>query len=317
MVQVDVFWAYGWGASLAVAAGRQLAATKKPFETKFFVWTLLFLSLFWAPTGMLLLIRHPSWETMQAAENFLAMSEWIVLAFGITNITQGILGFWVGRQLMLHGKYYMAQLNWILGYFGMFFILLYGWDGLGYDRFLYDRDMYPGSPAWEAGVGTAGGVLAAIVAFLTSSVAITLYIDGLWLLPPFLILALAWFRKDAQLALGENGPIPSRGKLVLTYFAGVFAVGFASAAFTALTVRGVAYGLGVGEHVARGLGELPANTGMHVASYIVGIPLALTVLWFLFLKPGRPAHHLLRPLWLTPDGTPPRLQNTVAADPAR
>src|SRR3990167_9736082 len=87
MVQVDVFWAYGWGASLAVACGHQLARKSKPLETAFWAKTCLFLALFWAPTGLLLLIRHPSWETMQAAASFTDLSVWLGLGFGITNIT--------------------------------------------------------------------------------------------------------------------------------------------------------------------------------------------------------------------------------------
>ncbi|MDF2446378.1 MAG: hypothetical protein K0S46_1614 [Moraxellaceae bacterium] len=87
MVQVDVFWAYGFGASLAVAAGSRLLKEKKPLESRFFVVTLLFLALIWAPTGMLLLMRHPSWETMQVAADFRSMNEFLVLGFGITNVT--------------------------------------------------------------------------------------------------------------------------------------------------------------------------------------------------------------------------------------
>lgn len=299
MVQVDVFWGYGWGASLAAAAGHQLAKEKKPYETKYFVYTILFLALFWAPTGMLLLIRHPSWETMQAAENFQSMSEWLILGFGITNVTQGILGFWVGQKLMALGRTYLAQLNWILGYFGMFFILLYGWDGLGFDRFLYDRDLWPGSTAWTPGIGTQDGVFTAIGRHLLSGVAITLYIDGIYLLPPFFWLASKWQREGAKLMLGKTDSIPSPLKIGLTYLAGVFVIGFGGAAVTALTVRAVAYGLGVGDHVARGLGQIDINTNMHVAAYVIGIPIALSALWFVALKPGRFGHKLLRPLWLT------------------
>ena len=54
MVQVDVFWAYGLGASLAVAAGRQLKQEPHPFQSKYFVKTIIFLALVWAPTGMLI-----------------------------------------------------------------------------------------------------------------------------------------------------------------------------------------------------------------------------------------------------------------------
>lgn len=304
MVQVDVFWGYGWGASLAMAAAQQLKTEKKPLETKYFVATMAFLSLFWAPTGMLLLIRHPSWETMQAADSFYAMSEWIILAFGITNVTQGILGFWIGQKLIAAGKTQWAHLNWILGYFGMFFILLYGWDGLGYDRFLYDRDMLPGSPAWTPGAGVeAAGALTAIWNFVQSSAAMTLYIDGVYLLPPFGILVWQW-RREADRAAGR--PYMSSVKLLVSYLSGVFIIGLGSAAFCAVTVRGVAYVLGVGDHVARGLGQIPADTGMHVLAYFIGLPLGLAVLWFSFLKEGRLASKMLAPLNMEERGSPKR-----------
>src|SRR4051812_32979644 len=126
MVQVDVFWGYGLGASLAVAAGRQLRKLEKPFESKYFVQTLLFLALVWAPTGLLLLLRHPSWETMQVAEGLGRIPPWLTLAFGITNVSQGILGFWAGTLLLKRGRIRLAHLNWWVGYFAMFFILVYG-----------------------------------------------------------------------------------------------------------------------------------------------------------------------------------------------
>lgn len=283
MVQVDVCWGYAWGASLAVAAGKPLAQAKRPFETRHFVATVLFLALSWAPTGMLLLLRHPSWETMQAAGTLADMSEWLILAFGFTNVTQGILGFWVGQRLLAKGKDRLATLNWISGYFGMFFILLYGWDGLGYDRFLYDRDMIPGSPAWQAGAGTAGGALAAIRRFFGSTVAMTLYTDGVLLLPPFFWLAIRWTR--------ERGEATSALRVVIRYLGGVFLVGFAAAACCALTVRLVGYGLGVGDHVARATGRIPPSTGAHVASYFIGLPLGLAVLAWM----ARLADRVLRP----------------------
>lgn len=293
MVQVDVFWAYGWGASLAVAAGKPLARSPRPLETKYFVSTLLFLSLVWAPTGMLLLLRHPSWETMQAAPQLLAMSEWLILAFGITNITQGILGFWIGQKLLARNQGYLAQLNWIAGYFGMFFILLYGWDGLGYDRFLYDRDMLPDSPAWTAGAATAGGVLAALGRFLGSGVAQTLYLDGVYLLPPFFWLTQRW-RKEAASAAGARAP--SALRLVLVYLGAVFLVGLGGAAVCALTVRGVAYVLGVGDPIARARGTIPPSTAGHVASYFIGLPLGLALLWIVALRPRGPVSRFLRDL---------------------
>lgn len=298
MVQVDVFWAYGFGASLAVAAGNRLAREKRPLESRYFVWTLLFLALFWAPTGMLLLIRHPSWETMQAAADFASMNEFLVLGFGITNVTQGILGFWTGYLLLRSGRYYLANLNWMLGYFGMFFILVYGWDGLGYDRFFYDRDMLAGSPAWTAGAGTGGSWASGIVAawhFLASGVAMTLYLDGLYLLPPFAVLMFLWHGQSLK-DMGHQPTIARDGLPMLgSYLAAVFVVALGGAIFMALVVNWTGALFGVGNHVARALGQVPANTGAHVASYLVGLPVAVALLWVTVLKPGGVVNRLLAP----------------------
>lgn len=297
MVQVDVFWAYGFGASLAAAAGPQLVEAPKPFESKYAPAVLVFLSLFWAPTGMLLLLRHPSWETMQVAPSFDAMSEWLILAFGITNVTQGMLGYWVTTKLLKAGYAYYAQLNWIFGYFGMFLILLYGWDGLGYDRFLYDRDMLPESPAWTPGVATEeAGALSALGAFLQSSVAMTLYLDGVYLLPPFIYLV-ARFRREGRPFLQRGQSFSSGAKLFGAHVFGIFGVGLGGAAVVALVVRRVAYFLGVGDHVERAKGLIPPATEMHIISYFIGIPLGLFGLWWLMLRPGRWGHRWLRPLW--------------------
>ena len=298
MVQVDVFWAYGFGASLALAAGPQLTRLKKPLESRFFVWTVLFLALFWSPTGMLLLIRHPSWETMQAAENFASLNEFLVLGFGITNVTQGILGFWVGMKLLQRGKFYLANLNWMLGYFGMFFILVYGWDWLGYDRFFYDRDMVTGSPAWTPGAGTGGTILGTVEAawhFITSSVALTLYLDGVFLLPPFAALMFLWHRaalaeRGRTVSFWGDGPV-----WLLSYLVAVFVVTLGAAIFSAVVVNYIGALFGVGNHIARGLGQVPADTVAHIASYLVGLPAALAVLWFTLLKPGGLVNRVLSP----------------------
>lgn len=317
MVQVDVFWAYGLGASLALAAGPKLATMKKPLESRYMVWTTLFLALVWSPTGMLLLMRHPSWETMQAAENLSSMSEFLVLAFGITNVTQGILGFWVGCKLVQSRQYYLANLNWMFGYFGMFFILVYGWDGLGYDRFFYDRDMLPGSPAWEPGAGTDATVVGTVVAalkFITSRVALTLYLDGVYLLPPFAALMFLWHRESAaergrHLSFWVDGTI-----MLCSYLFGVFVVSLGAAIIAAVTVNQVGAQLGVGEHVARALGEIPASSTAHITSYFIGLPLALAVLWFAVLKPGGIVNRLLSP-WCLDRMTPSNIRG-VSINPA-
>lgn len=301
MVQVDVFWAYGIGASLAMAAGRQSRKVAKPFETRYFVKSLLLLSLIWAPTGMLLLLRNTSWETMQAAENIGAMPAWLVLAFGITNITQGMLGYWVGLKLVRAGRWHAVNLNWMAGYFGMFFILVYGWDGLGFDRFFYDRDMLPGSPAWTAGAGATVATLPTVIPrFLQSSVAMTLYIDGLFLVPALVIAMTAWWREGMQ----QDAPgveMPSSVRMVLAYLAGVFIISLGSAIFCATVVNYAGELLGVGNHVARSLGQIPAHTTEHVISYLIGLPLGLGLMWFALLRPGALAGKLLAPFLVDDD----------------
>ncbi len=268
MVEVDVFWAYAIGGSLAAAAGPPLASARAPLDTPYFTRALLLLSLVWAPTGLLLLLRHPSWETMQVADSFAALPPWQVLAFGITNITQGIVGFLVGAHLLARGRTYAAHLSWMLGYFAMFFVLLYGWDGRGYDRFLYDRDMFGGA-AWTPGAGLRMGA-----GFLLSSVARTLYLDGLYLLPPLLYLIGRWHR--------DRDPERSIAGWAGLHLALVFGCGLGGAALTALTVHWFARRLGA-EH----------STTMHILSYVLGLPLALAGQWYLLHAPGRPLRRLL------------------------
>ncbi|MBK7974957.1 MAG: hypothetical protein IPK07_17300 [Deltaproteobacteria bacterium] len=300
MVQVDVFWGYGFGASLAVASGRTLAKTAQPFHTRHGFSTAVFLALFWAPTGMLLLLRHPSWETMQAADSLASIPVFLTLAFGITNVTQGLLGFWVGQKLMAARRYYLANLNWLLGYFGMFFILVYGWDGLGFDRFFYDRDMLAGSPAWTPGAGTGAtilGTLGALFRFLVSGVAVTLYEDGLWLLPPFFVLMYRWHAEGLR---GEGKRVELARDLpawIKSYLGAVFGIGLGAAIFCAVVTNYVGAALGVGDHVARALGQIPAETTRHVASYLLGLPLGLAILAATVLKPNGVASRILAP-WI-------------------
>lgn len=179
MVQVDVFWSFAVGAGFAACASRQLEEEETPFESKSFIKTLLWLSIFFVPSGAVLLWGFPRWETMQVGtyENIPA---WLVALFCGTNITQGILGYYISYKLIRAGKTYAANLMWILGYFGMFFILIHGWDGTGYKRFFYCATKWSGDIIpWNPDTFS----LLTPITWLISPVAITLLIMGIILMP--------------------------------------------------------------------------------------------------------------------------------------
>ncbi len=145
MVQVDIFWSYGIGSTFAVTAARQVRARAQRPEPEprdepptrwtdpYLARTLLFLALVFVPSGVYLVWGYPSWETMHVGDN--DMPAWIVTLFAATNITQGLLGYLVTQWLLVRGRSYLAYLQVIVGYLGMFFILVHGWDGTGYQRF--------------------------------------------------------------------------------------------------------------------------------------------------------------------------------------
>lgn len=150
MVQVDVVWAYAFGAGFAANAARQLKNEDKPFINKWFVVTLLFLAILFGPSGVYLLWQFVQWETMQVAKTFSDLPAWLVCGFAVTNVTQGILGFWVGYLLVRRGKYYVAHANWMWAWILFWFILVCGWDCTGYQRFLYDASVH-GGELWAPG----------------------------------------------------------------------------------------------------------------------------------------------------------------------
>ena len=107
MVQVDVFWSYGLGATFAAASSRQLLARRRAataaeaapvaepqvgppahsrWRDPYLLRTLLFLALIFGPSGVYLVWAFPSWETMHVGTK--DMPAWLVTLFAVTNITQ-------------------------------------------------------------------------------------------------------------------------------------------------------------------------------------------------------------------------------------
>ncbi|MFP4476665.1 MAG: hypothetical protein ACLFOY_13995 [Desulfatibacillaceae bacterium] len=275
MVQVDIFWSYALGASFAAAAARQIKDEKKTFENKYFTYTLFFLACLFAPSGIYLLWNFPHWETMQVASTHGDLPAWLVTLFAVTNITQGILGFWVTHRFIRQGRFYAAHMQWFLGYFAMFFILLHGWDGLGWQRFLYDPTVDNGAP-WQPGMHMGAR-------FFASNVALTLAGMGVFIIPALVIPMAKWIREGAMADPDvEDREVPGAVALYIRIGIGVFGVGFGSAAVAAGIVQGV--GMATGSLLAGFLVGLPAfGLACHLFVFRRGGPV-YSVFSRLFLK---------------------------------
>jgi hypothetical protein len=238
VVQVDVFWSYaigaGFGAAAAAlresrAAARDGGAAREHGHSvlgdRDFTVTVLFLACVFAPSGIWLLWRFTGWETMHAAVVPADLPGWLVAAFALTNVTQGVVGYLVAQALWRRGRRYLSWLQMPFGYLAMFFVLAYGWDGTGYQRF------FSSTPAaWRAGAWDPG-------AFLTSDVALTLYAMGVVLVPPML-----WLQSDRW---HRARPSPyGRARFTALILAAVLVLGLgtAVAAATALTLLGPVLG---------------------------------------------------------------------------
>jgi len=213
MVEVDVFWSYGIGAGFALAAFRQirkmesergaeeLAEMKlnrgqlrdlkrlvkqiesgdKAFNNQYFLKTLLFLSLLFVPSGSNLLWSNPNWETMQVG-SYETIPGWLVSGFTITNVTQGILGYWVTRNMLLRGDYNKAAQQTVYAYLGFWFILVNGWDKTGYRRFFSrNREAFE-SWKWTNIFGWAtSDVVRILLAYGAAFIPLMLYWMSRWL----------------------------------------------------------------------------------------------------------------------------------------
>ena len=225
MVQVDVFWSYGLGASLAVANAHQLRArTADRWSDPHLLRTLLFLALVFAPSGAYLLWAFPSWETMHAGGRDLPA--WLVALFAATNVGLGLLGYLVVEHLVRRGRHRLAELQIVGAYFAMFFVLVHGWDGKGYQRFFSatHADFRAWSGDWQG--------------WLTSEVAVTLYVMGLVLVPLLLWMWTRALLEGQRLEGRTDGPgaVALAGRLLAIVFgAGLGLAVLAHLALTAAT----------------------------------------------------------------------------------
>ena len=178
MVQVDALWSFGIGAGVAVTHHHQLKAAfargQAATQTAPYQALLLLLGALFEPSGIYLLWAFPSWETMHVLDR--SMPAWAVALFAATNVTQGVLGFWLTARLLRANRALGAGLVWAFGYVGMFFVLMHGWDGTGYQRFFSNTPEELATWQWSHASR-----------WFTGDVAVALYVMGVVLVP-----ALVW-----------------------------------------------------------------------------------------------------------------------------
>jgi hypothetical protein len=97
-----------------------------------------------------------------------------------------MLGFWVAHKFIKSGKYFWAHMQWVFGYMAMFFILVHGWDGMGYRRFFTYNPT--GRVGWiitgdEVDVLAKGFGPFIALKWVVSPVALTLFAMGIIMLP--------------------------------------------------------------------------------------------------------------------------------------
>ncbi|MCE7004095.1 hypothetical protein LWC34_14815 [Kibdelosporangium philippinense] len=291
MVQVDVIWGYGFGSGLATAATYQLTKRRDGgqdtmWASKYTTAMLLFIAVAFAPSGLWLLFSFPDWETMQVAHVLSDMPVWLLVAFGVTSITQGILGFAVTRWLVQRGKPYLGYLQSVFAYAGFFFVLVHGWDGRGYQRFFSEG--YEVFATWPASP-TFSDALSRIGDWFSSPVALTLAVMTVILLPLVLWMTVSWLRDGQRTAVaaGQLDRERSVGALIGWYFVGTWVVGL----ITAIT----------------------ASVIIHFVGWWIGVPITLALAYFGVFRTGTGvAWHVYRQ-W----GLPPQQAGQPAANAAR
>jgi hypothetical protein len=220
MVQVDVFWSYGIGAGFAMANSRVLEAPQpasgeaaaSPYDHPAFRDALLYLGCLFVPSGAFLIWQFTSWETMHVATAE-DIPGWLMAGFTMTNFTQGILGFAVATAFLRRRKPYAAYLQWVLGHLAMMFILVHGWDGSGYQRFLSSTREDFLTWTWDTGR-----------AWLTGPVALSLLTMGLAVIPGMFLPMARDLKRGYAFSGREDrariGTVPFATALFLTLLAG-------------------------------------------------------------------------------------------------
>jgi len=190
MIEVDIFWSFVFGAYFAVGGWSEVKYNVDFRNTKAYVYTLEFLGLIFAPSGIYLLWAFPGWESMYYfKEGKDGIQPWLPLVFAVTNVSNGIIGFWVASQLVRRNALLSAHSVWIVA-LSIFAAIL----GFGYARFLYPSDHVD----WAA-----GKTYPLLDFFRGSPVFVTLLCMGILLLPAMWYPIISWRKTQSNPCVPE------------------------------------------------------------------------------------------------------------------
>lgn len=130
MLQVDCLITFAIGSSLATAAGDALKVTEHCTQNKFFVFTIVHLSLIVSPLNVYMLWEHTGFETMFYYDASMH-GIWPALNIAASTLS-GIAGFLAAWKLVKLNKELTAYTMWTSTY-----TILIGLMSCHYDRFLY------------------------------------------------------------------------------------------------------------------------------------------------------------------------------------
>jgi hypothetical protein len=254
MLQVDLFWVYAIGAMFATAAAKQLKKEKNLLGNAYLAALLFYISVIFVPEALWLLWSFPQWETMHVWKSLGEIPTAYVTAFISGDALLAVIGFWVAAKLIKSGRDYSAHLQWLLGYFAFFFVLIHGWDGTGWQRFTWDTTVT--GVAWEEGM-TMGAD------FIFSNVAITLYAMAFPTIGPMIVGGYIWIKKGhMESGLDEFTAKSLARKGIALYLIGVFVSLIIAALATAISI-----------YLSTATGGIGA---------VLGLLVALTVFYLIF-----------------------------------
>ncbi|UCD84660.1 MAG: hypothetical protein JSU92_00285 [Deltaproteobacteria bacterium] len=186
MLQPDLLFSYGLSSGLAIAAGKKLKSEGCPWVNKYFITTVLWLSVCFVPQVLYLLWRFPAWESMFVAKDYSDIPAWLVAVYPIAILVLGALGFYVTYFFLVRDKPFaaVAQVIWSFG--AAVFLVTIGWDGTGYKRLLY--------------VGTGADWINGVTYPFTDFFASPVFFTLLWLqslaLIPYGFIFVKWVREN-------------------------------------------------------------------------------------------------------------------------